>query len=433
MRKNLKNTVEIRKTSDIIILQERESNCMLLNFKIKNYKSFVEDTELSMVASSIREHSDTLINVNGINVLPLAALFGANGSGKSNFIKAFNVMYKLVMDRTNEQKSKLNDITSFIFNDKLKESPTEFEISLCDIKNNKEYRYGINVDNKKVLEEWLFTKTFSATRNLKEKCIFYRKGQKSFETDISVEEKKEIEFVNSLTNESELLITNLGKRGNSKYSFVYTWFEHNALVLDYSSSFMESSEFLQVSLELFNKNNNTLNKIIEMINLIDPSIKSIKIEKEMDSQMNEKLVPYSIHLDDKNKEKPIIFSSESCGTKKMFSFAAYLFYALKLGLTLFVDELDSKLHPLILRYIIKMFKDKNTNSGHGQLIFTSHNLICLDSKDLRRDEIWFVEKTNQRSSMFSLYDFKDESIRNDLSFGKHYLNGRFGAIPFNND
>ena len=109
-----------------------------------------------------------------------------------------------------------------------------------------------------------------------------------------------------------------------------------------------------------------------------------------------------------------------------------LLISLKYGRPCIIDELDSKLHPLLLRYIIKMFSDKSINGG-GQLIFSSHNLVCLDSRDLRRDEIWFVEKNNQKSTIFSLYDFKDETIRKDLDFGKHYLNGRFGAVPFNDE
>ena len=117
----------------------------------------------------------------------------------------------------------------------------------------------------------------------------------------------------------------------------------------------------------------------------------------------------------------------------MIYLAWYLLYALLYGGTLFIDELDSKLHPLLLRYIVKLFKNKDINKTGGQLIFSSHNLICLDSSDLRRDEIWFIEKQNQKSTMFSLYDFKEESIRKDLDFGKHYLSGRFGAIPFNEE
>ena len=99
------------------------------------------------------------------------------------------------------------------------------------------------------------------------------------------------------------------------------------------------------------------------------------------------------------------------------------------GKPIFVDELDSKLHPLLLRYIVRQFHDKNVNKNGGQLIFSSHNIICLNSKDLRRDEIWFVEKENQESKLYSLYDFRDSGARNDLEFGKNYLSGRFGAIP----
>ena len=149
--------------------------------------------------------------------------------------------------------------------------------------------------------------------------------------------------------------------------------------------------------------------------------------------MNDQYFPYSLHKDDESTISPVPFSIESCGTKKMFFLSMHLISSLHFGRPLFIDELDSKLHPLLLRYIVKMYHDKIDNKSGGQLIFSSHNLICLDSSDLRRDEIWFVEKIDQKSTMFSLYDFKEETIRKDLDFGKHYLNGRFGAVPFNDE
>lgn len=410
---------------------------MLLGFKVKNYKSFVDDAELNMMAASIKEHSSSLIDANGIKILPVAAFFGANGCGKSNYMEAFAVMHNLILGYgKREKKSLLKDIVSpFNFNKNSFNSPSEFEITIYDSQTKKEFRYGFSITKQKVLEEWLFMKTFSQTKNLKEKCVFYREINKAIESDILSDERKEINFVNSLTAEDELLLTNLGKRGNSKYSFIYKWMDERNCFIDYSNNlneFLYSAEMQDIFEFLYEKEC-VLKSIGKLLNIIDESILSIKIEKELDNRMNEKFVPYSIHKDDDGQLLELPFTSESCGTRKMLSFAVYLLTALENGLTIFVDELDSKLHPLILRYIVGMFTNKDINKGGGQLIFTSHNLICLDSNDLRRDEIWFIEKTNQRSTLFSLYDFKDTSVRNDLSFGKHYLNGRFGAVPFANE
>ncbi len=414
--------------------KEMERKIMLLNFRVKNFKSFVEDAELNMLASPIKEHSTSLIDANGIKVLPIAAFFGANGCGKSNYMEAYAIMHDLVLGYGKEEKkSNLKDMISpFIFNKNNMDLPSEFEVTIYDSKTKKEYRYGFSITKQKILEEWLFMKTFSRTKNLIEKCIFYREINEPIQSDILNEEKKEIEFVNSLTIDDELLITNIGKRGNSKFSFIYKWFNDYNYFINYSNDLNEFyfSNKMQDVLSFLYHDKNALELTGILLNFIDESIQSIKIKKEMDKRMNKIYVPYSIHKDDDGKLLELPFFSESCGTRKMLTFAVYLLDALYNGYTIFVDELDSKLHPLILRHIVGMFTDKKFNKGGGQLIFTSHNLICLDSNDLRRDEIWFVEKVNQRSTLFSLYDFKETNVRNDLSFGKHYLNGRFGAVPF---
>lgn len=417
-------------------LVNRERKFMLLSFRIKNFKSFAGDAELSMIASSIKEHSSSLINANGIKILPIAAFFGANGCGKSNFMEAFAIMHDLILHYGKcEKKLMLKEfISPFIFDENSLKEPSEFEISVYDSKTKKEYRYGFAITKQKIVEEWLFMKTFSLTKNLKEKCIFYR-NNKLVDSDILNEEKKEIDFVNSLTAEDELLITNLGKRRNSKYSFIYDWMNQYNHFIDYANDINEvlSSSNMQEIFEFLYNDKKALKEVSSLLNMIDESVLKVVIEKELDNKMNERFIPYSIHKNDKDEFLKLPFYSESCGTKKMLAFSVHLLSALEMGLTLFVDELDSKLHPLILRYIVGMFTNKDINTGGGQLIFTSHNLICLDANDLRRDEIWFVEKNNQRSALFSLYDFKETNVRNDLSFGKHYLNGRFGAVPFANE
>lgn len=407
---------------------------MLLRFSCKNFKSFYDEVNIDLTASAIKEHKDSLININNINILPVAAIFGANGSGKSNIFDALSVMRSEVYGNSSKEVRDAY-ITPFYFESSSRTSPSEFEICIYSEELKKEFRYGFSRNSKEVFEEWLFSKTFSKTPTVKEKLIYYRKKGEKIQSDLTDGNKElaEIQFVSTVTKEDELIITNLGRRNNVDYGYIYWWFMNYIKVINYSKINEESSYRDQYLLDDLYNNNDRLKEIEKIIKIIDPAIDGLVVKKELDYNMNDSYMIYSIHKSDYDKKIEIPFSAESCGTKKMIYLAWYLLYALLYGRTLFIDELDSKLHPLLLRYIVKLFKNKELNKIGGQLIFSSHNLICLDSSDLRRDEIWFIEKQNQKSTMFSLYDFKEESIRKDLDFGKHYLSGRFGAIPFNEE
>lgn len=406
---------------------------MLLRFTFKNFKSFCDEAVLDLTASSITEHKDSLITVNNIDILPIAAIFGANGSGKSNCIEALVAMGTEVYGYKSKE-GRESIITPYYFDDEYRNSPSEFEVCVYSYELNKEFRYGFCRTNKEVLEEWLFMKTFSKTPSVKEKCVFYRKKGSKLESELTNQnELKEINFVSSVTSNDELIVTNIGKRDKCKYSYIYYWFADHIIFMNFSN-FNESQGYKnQNFLELLFEEEEWLSLVEDMIKLVDPAIIGLKVEKEVDSNMSDYYVIYSKHKKNDNTDIKVPFSTESCGTKKMLYLSLNLVFSLKFGRPCFIDELDSKLHPLLLRYIVQMYTDKSKNKGGGQLIFSSHNLICLDSSDLRRDEIWFVEKNNQKSTMFSLYDFKEETIRKDLDFGKHYLNGRFGAVPFNDE
>lgn len=415
------------------MLVKEKGVVMLLRFRFKNYKSFCDEAVLDLTASSISEHKDSLINVNNIGILPIAAVFGANGSGKSNLFEALAAMCSEVSGYQSKDDEH-SFINPYFFDDKFKKSPSEFEVCIYSKKHNKEFRYGFSRTTNEVLEEWLFSKTFSKTPSVKEKCIFYRSSKTNIETDlVNSNELEEINFVSTVTTEKELIITNIGKRNKCKYSFIYYWFIEYLLGANFSNLNENNSYKDQNLLKMLHDDKKWLKLVENIITLVDPSILGLVVKKELDSKMNDYYVVYSKHKKENDEIIAVPFSTESCGTKKMLFLSFGLLYSLKNGNPCIIDELDSKLHPLLLRYIVKMFTDKATNTGGGQLIFSSHNLVCLDSSDLRRDEIWFVEKNNQKSTIFSLYDFKEETIRKDLDFGKHYLNGRFGAIPFGDE
>ena len=401
---------------------------MLLQFKFKNFKSFKEETILNMEATSIKDHNNSLIEINNIKTLPVAGIYGANASGKSNLFEAFNFMQIYLSAKANDFiKSKIG----FIFDDNTYKEATEFEVCLYLKELDKEIRYGFSVFDNKFLEEWLYTKAFSKTPNIKEKCVFYRNADNKIESDIKdYNIKKEIEFVASVTTSNELMLTNIGKRNIIEYSKVYYYLLMDSKFINYSYIIDENIYRNQLLLKFLYEHKNNINILSKALNKIDNAIKRIEIKKKNNENLEIYYYVDSIHLNSNNEEVAFPFEKESCGTKKYFGLILYIIDAMETGKPIFVDELDSKLHPLLLRYIVRQFHDKDVNKNGGQLIFSAHNIICLNSKDLRRDEIWFVEKKNQVSELYSLYDFRDSGARNDLEFGKNYLSGRFGAIPF---
>lgn len=401
---------------------------MLLQFRFKNYKSFAEDAILDMTATTIKEHDNSLIIVNENKILPVAAIFGANASGKSNIFGAFYAMCADIVN-TFDDDEKHSLIRPFSFCNEQKNMPTEFEVSINI--DDKEFRYGYIRDQNIVYEEWLFEKKFAKNSRTKERCIYYRENSK-VDLDLrNKEEFEEISFVNSMISDSNLLLTTLGKRSKSIYSKVYNWFKHTTQLQDFSNDYDEFAN-TEIAAEFLYDAPDALEDVVKLLQVFDNAIVDLRIEKEMDKNLDEDYKVYSYHKCDGEELLKIPFQNESSGTQKIFSLATILMISISVGIVLFVDELDAKLHPLALRYLIRLFTNKKNNVGNGQLIFSSHNLVCLDSSDLRRDEIWFVEKNNQMSSLYSLYDFKEDSnsVRSDLSFGKNYLSGRFGAIPF---
>lgn len=401
---------------------------MLLQFRFKNFMSFAEEVVFDMTATSIREHANSLLDVNGNKVLPVAAIYGGNASGKSNFFQAYKYMTSWIKEDYNTAKNFTQiQMSNFIFDDINKNEAVEFEA--CIVVKDLEYRYGFACKQEEIGEEWLFERKYRKGPQTKEKCIFYRCDKEIELKTSDTKEKKEIEYIFSMVRKDELILTSLGKRKVSRYAELYSALTHG-LVVDFSSDTFEDAMKVFAIRQLY-KDEEKFEKVKEVIRVFDPDIQDIEILKEQDKGLEEVYNVYTYH---KKGDGDLVRTSidfESRGTRKFFSLLYYLVLALRGGV-LFVDELDSKLHPLILRYIVRMFTNPEVNTGGGQLIFSSHNLICLDSSDLRRDEIWFVEKNNQRSTMFSLYDFKmeDSSVRSDMNFGKNYLSGRFGAIPF---
>ena len=411
---------------------------MLLQFYFSNYRSFEGEGILDMRASGSNELSSHIRNTLNEKVLPVTAIYGANASGKSSVFEAFQFMALCVLESLsfsddNKKNPYKLKVDSFKFSES-REKPSEFEINYIDKKGKKElyYNYGFKIDNSGILEEYLTSNTKTGVkRNEDYTYIFKRERNQKLYLDSSIEKFRENLEIS--LKEKTLLVSLGAKLNIDEFIRVRTWFI-NTEVINFSNSLYGA--FLEnilpnniIESEEVRKN------LVSFINSFDDSIIDIEVEKisAIDENDKDNYRVFTIHKSDKGTSTArISMNEESSGTKKMFSLYQTLLDVLEKGGVFFADELDIKLHPLLMRNILLTFTDKEKNSNNAQLIFTTHNTIYMDMDLLRRDEIWFVEKDNGVSNLYSLDDItneKGEKVRKDSNYEKHYLLGNYGAIP----
>lgn len=231
----------------------------------------------------------------------------------------------------------------------------------------------------------------------------------------------------------ETLLVSLGAVLNIKeMKQVQDWF-FKTEVINFSNS-LYGAFFENILPRKADESQEVRRNLVEFINSFDDSIIDIEVEKSSSGDKDEDSYRvYAIHKTKSGNTNRLSFSEESSGTKKMFSLYQTLLDVLEQGGIFFADELDIKLHPLLMRNILLTFTDKEKNKNNAQLIFTTHNTIYMDMDLLRRDEIWFVEKKLGVSSLYSLDDItneKGEKVRKDSNYEKHYLLGNYGAVPY---
>ena len=411
---------------------------MLLQFYFSNYRSFEGEGILDMRASGSNELSSHIRNTLNEKVLPVTAIYGANASGKSSVFEAFQFMALCVLESLsfsddNKKNPYKLKVDSFKFSDS-RDKPSEFEINYIDKKGKKElyYNYGFKIDNSGILEEYLASNTKTGVkRNEEYTYIFRRERNQKLYLDSSIEKFREnLE----ISLKDKTLLVSLGAKLNiNEFIRVRTWFI-NAEVINFSNSLY--GVFLENTLpDNIIESKEVRKNLVSFINSFDDSIIDIEVEKisAIDESDSDNYRVFTVHKSDKETSVArISMNEESSGTKKMFSLYQTLLDVLEKGGVFFADELDIKLHPLLMRNILLTFTDKEKNPNNAQLIFTTHNTIYMDMDLLRRDEIWFVEKDNGVSNLYSLDDItneKGEKVRKDSNYEKHYLLGNYGAIP----
>ena len=401
---------------------------MLIRFSFKNFKSFKNENCLDMEATSLKEHEYNISKTENGDYLKIAAIYGANASGKTNVLQAFSYMKKKVLvsddSRINNNLSEENIFTFMINNE-----PISLEVEIL-AENNKIYKYGFEVLNNAIISEWLYEKRVNKFYE-----IFDRTNN-----NIEVKDNKNKLLGLANVDEKTLFLNVFAKidKNNEDFNNVYNWFI-DANYLDLGDPNFENVLNNRISLKII-EDKKYKEELLKFIKTFDATIDSINISPNSLEELkntNGVVKVELVHNGEDGNKKALPLVLESNGTMKMFHLFDFLMDTLRNGRVLFVDELDAKLHPLLTRYIINLFHNSEKNIGNGQLIYSTHDTVNLNKETFRRDEIWFVEKDkNGVSELYSLSDYiiEDENgnakkVRNDATYNKDYLTGRYGAIP----
>ena len=403
---------------------------MLIRFSFKNFKSFKDETVLDMEATSLKEHEYNVVKTDNINLLKVAAIYGANASGKTNVLQAFDYMKKRILVSDDSKKNSPIDednVYSFMINNE----PISLEVEIL-AENNKIYKYGFDVLKDSIVSEWLYIKKIN-----KFYTIFERKRN-----NVTMKSNNKISGLANI-DERTLFLNIYSKidKDNEDFNNVYDWFV-NANYLDLGNPRFEDFINTRISLKILS-DEKYKKELLRFIKTFDSGIEGIKTTPKSleEVQNNNRVVKVElIHRGEDNELKALPLELESNGTRKMFHLFDFFMDALRNGIVLFIDELDAKLHPLLTRYIINLFHNSETNIGNGQLIYSTHDTVNLNKDTFRRDEIWFTEKNRDGvSEMYALSDYilddedgnnkSSKKVRNDATYNKDYLTGRYGAIP----
>lgn len=409
---------------------------MLIQFNFKNFKSFRDEVTLDLSAAKMTEFVERVVTVGNERILPMAAIYGANASGKSNIYNAFEYMADYVIEsfKYGDEEEKFEEFkpTPFLFDSVSEGAESSFEVyfTISGDKSERIYNYGFCVDAHGVTEEWLNTKARTARKYT---SVFYRSVEEDI-LDLSGLPKNSRENI-QVALEQQVLIVSLGaKLKVNKCKDIRDWFLANEFA-DFGNPF--TNFFLSRRLPKgFVEDTNVQRRVIEYFSSFDGHIKDFEIEKlPNDGESKEEVYKINaLHKKiDSDTFAAIPLGMESAGTLKMFALYPELQDVLEKGSVFFIDELNARLHPLLVRNFLLTFLNPEINTNHAQLVFTTHDTWQLSNQLLRRDEVWFTEKDEQGiSKLYSLADFIDESgarIRKDENYEKNYLIGKYGAIP----
>lgn len=396
---------------------------MLVEFRVKNFKSIRDEQAFSMAAGHDKKLYPTHVIPGDGKIVPdllkSAAIYGANASGKSNFVEAIGSFQALLKSESHI----LPYIPGFRPADE-KQQDSEFEITIAE--DGVRYQYGVSLLDNVVDEEWLFVyKSAKPQKWFHRKRVNIAANEYAYSMSSYLEGPKE-EW-KTLTPPSGLFLKRGSFLNSSQLADVY-----NKILKNLSPRVNEG--YRHDKLERL-RDGDTKQKVLGFLKAADFNIVDlyIAIRTRLFSSL-------AVNNDRIEESSDLVFvhssngvrtefgvNEESHGTKRFLDLSFDVLDALSNGDVLIIDELERSLHPNLVRYIVDMFNSESNTVG-AQLVFTTHNPMLLDTNVLRRDQIWFIEKGVDGASL--LYPLTDFSPRKDTSLSKKYLSGAFGAVPY---
>lgn len=444
---------------------------MLIRVIIGNLYSFRDKTEFNMLTGKVRMHPHHVHKLGKVEVLRTAAIYGANGAGKSNLVKALD----LLRDAATSERIPNEKISPFKLGAPadLPYPHIEIEVAL----GKKTYLYGLELAQNRVAEEWLYE---SGLGEKLDSLIFERKTDEKGATQIKFADKYEKDAKAKLRRElyeSEFLkaqTTLLWQLNQAKASVIKEcsilkdWLQDhlhivvpNAMPIHLMAEFIENEAFkkfvtdmmpaLDTGVTEFDIKSEIIHPEDQVSSTYELPIKKLKERLSLGLEEramipgrengdtpaviileNEVLTKKTLSTVHKNQsDAPVVFdfAIESDGTRKIIDHLLIFYEVIHNEHTFIVDEIERSIHPALIKTILqKLMAEKEVK---GQLIFTTHESNLLDLTMLRPDEIWFTEKDETGATSF--YPLSDYPIRPDLDIEKGYMMGRFGAVPMLTD
>lgn len=423
---------------------------MLIRFGCSNYKSFSEYQELLLTASRLKDDQSDLVCSESFNepLLSSVAIYGANASGKSNMLLALREMIGFV--RTSHRGADTEGIHRDVFklDETFQNKVTEFDLDF--ICHDTHYHYGFKFDDECVVEEWLYSYSYVGRKS--RKILFHRNVEDKEPFYFGKTLKGENKVIKELVRPNSLFLSAAAQNNHATLKGIYAY-------LNTHFRFRFDKEINEHSIADGLENSDDVVQILGFLEKLDVGIKNIEIHRrKIDDEQREFMELIRSVIDEKLRAnysaneilKPIVpteisgldlfhesvsgvlikfsLEEESLGTRTVIALLVPVVQVLRNGGILVVDELESSLHALLTLKILSLFSNKTTNRNGAQLVFSTHetNVLCGDL--LRRDQIWFSEKSSAGNTILTpLTDFK---LRKDFDIQSGYLEGRFGAIPF---
>jgi len=411
---------------------------MLAEFRVRNFLSIQDEQVLSLVASGDAENLNSTFETENkkFKLLKSVAIYGANASGKSNLIKAINAMMAIIKTSANTQIETKLPVVPFKLGDE-SSLPSEFEITFFI--NQVRHQYGFSATKDKIYSEWLLAYETRTPQTWFERYYDENSGKYTWKLGAKLKGKKEL--WKESTRENSLFLSTAVQLNSEQLKPIFN--NLSKIVICGLTGWLNGESF---TAEALFKDREYKKEIMEALKSVDFDIDDIKIKEkkfnpsDLPKDLPQELAYFmkdltqlnisSFHRKQNNENEGVLFdfSEESAGTRKFFSMIGPLLDILLKGRVVFIDELELSFHPYLTKFIIDLFNNPKTNKNNAQLIFTTHETSALNKEIFRKDQIYFCEKQNKATKLYSLVEFK---LRKDAqNWEKSYLGGRFGAVPF---